>query len=137
MARGLLGGAWPPVGLTYAAAVQQVADGLGHEPQYVLAQADHHAVQELTHARVDHFPVHRHSQRAQEDRQSLGTNGHVFRGQRLPLRRTGALWDVKARLHMRFFMRFRVQNVRHPTLHECFSREASHHMQKYYMAQCE
>ena len=32
---------------------------------------------------------------------------------------------VKARLHMRFLMRFRVQNAPYPTLHECFFRDAS------------
>ena len=32
--------------------------------------------------------------------------------------------SVKARLHMRFLMRFRVQNSPYPTLHECLFREA-------------
>ena len=32
---------------------------------------------------------------------------------------------LKARLHMRFLMRFRVPNALYPTLHECFFREAS------------
>ena len=33
--------------------------------------------------------------------------------------------STKARLHMRFLMRFRIQNVPDPTLHECLFREAS------------
>ena len=41
---------------------------------------------------------------------------------------------VKARLHMRFLMRFlaqfRVQNAPYPTLHECFFREASRGLER-------
>ena len=35
-----------------------------------------------------------------------------------------AFRHIKARLHMRFLMRFRIQNALYPTLHECLFREA-------------
>ena len=37
---------------------------------------------------------------------------------------TREIGSLKARLHMRFLMRFRIQNAPYPTLHECLFREA-------------
>ena len=37
---------------------------------------------------------------------------------------------LKARLHVRFLMRFRVPNAPYPTLHECFFREASRGLER-------
>ena len=39
------------------------------------------------------------------------------------------VWS-KARLHMRFLMRFRLQNAPYPTLHECFFREVSRGLER-------
>ena len=38
--------------------------------------------------------------------------------------------ELKARLHMGFLMRFRVQNAPDPTLHECFFREVSRGLER-------